>query len=94
MGGTSLGSTALASRQGTESARWTMNMLPSGQTPVMLADPEEAALRQPTARMRARPNERQKRAGARTIENTPNRNREHPESQSSSILDLKALEDQ
>jgi hypothetical protein len=55
MGGTSLGSTALASRQGIDSARWTMNMLPSGQTPVTLADPAEATLTPVAAKTRARP---------------------------------------
>ena len=71
---TSLGSTALASRQGMDSARWTMNMLPSGQTPVTLADPAGAALTLAAARARAHPIEQRKRTAARTIESTPSRN--------------------
>jgi hypothetical protein len=38
------GSTSLESRQGISSVRGTMNMLPSGQTPVMTPAPAEPAL--------------------------------------------------
>ncbi len=37
MGGTSWGSTSFAPEQGIDSGRWTIKMLPSGQSPVMLA---------------------------------------------------------